>query len=141
MEVEINYWAVLLAGLSSMVVGAVWYLPSLFGKEWMKLTGVKADKTMSGAESTRLYGLTLLASLLTAYILAHVAFLSHHFFNNGFLQDTVTTAFWLWLGFSAARFLVHDLFEGRGMKLTAINAGHELLTVLVMAFIIGMMGV
>jgi hypothetical protein len=47
----------------------------------------------------------------------------------------------LWLGLTVARFLVHDLFEGRPAKLTAINAGHEFLTVMAMALIIGWMGV
>src|SRR5688572_6334114 len=131
MEVEINYWAVLIAGLSSMVVGSIWYMPAVFGKSWMKMTGVKMNKTMSTGESISLYGMTLIASLITAYILAHVAFLSHHLFNNSFLQDTVTTAFWLWLGFVAARFLVHDLFEGRPRKLTLLNVGHEFATVIV----------
>ncbi len=123
-----------------MVVGSIWYMPGVFGKTWMKLTGVKMNKTMSTGDAVSMYGLTLIASLVTAYILAHVAFLSHHFFNNSFLQDTVTTAFWLWLGFTAARFLVHDLFESRPKKLTFLNVSHEFTTVIVMALIIGAIG-
>jgi hypothetical protein len=141
MDVEINYWAVLIAGLSSMVVGSIWYMPGMFGKTWIKLTGVKMNKKMSNGDAAALYGLTLVASLVTAYILAHVAFLSHHFFNNSFLQDTVTTAFWLWLGFTAARFLVHDLFESRPKQLTLLNVSHEFATVIVMALIIGAIGI
>jgi len=141
MEVIVNYWAVLLATLSSMVVGAVWYMPGIFGNTWMKLTGVKMDKKMSPKDSVVTYSLTFVASLLTAYILAHVTFLSNHFFHHDFLQDALTTAFWLWLGFTFARFIVHDIFEGRRKKLTLINAGHELLTVMVMGLIIGLMGV
>ena len=86
-------------------------------------------------------GLTFVVSLITAYILAHVTFLSNNFFHNSFMQDALTTAFWLWLGFTAARFVTHDLFEGRPWKLTLMNATHELITVVVMALIIGAMGV
>jgi hypothetical protein len=139
--VEVNYLAVLLAAISSMVVGAAWYMPATFGSAWMKLAKVKMDKKMTAGQSVYMYGLTFVASLVTAYILAHVTFLSNTFFHHGFLQDALTTAFWLWLGLTAARFLVHDLFEGRPIKLTAINAGHELLTIMVMALIIGSMGV
>jgi len=139
--VEVNYWAVLLAAISSMAVGAVWYMPTAFGNAWMKLAKVKMDKKMSAGKSVYIYGMTFVASLVTAYILAHVTFLSNAFFHHGFMQDAVTTAFWLWLGLTVARFLVHDLFEGRSAKLTAINAGHELLTIVVMALIIGSMGV
>jgi hypothetical protein len=139
--VEVNYLAILLAAISSMVVGAVWYMPATFGNAWMKLTKVKMDKKMTAGQSVYMYGLTFVASLVTAYILAHVSYLSNMFFHHGFLQDALTTAFWLWLGLTVARFLVHDLFEGRPIKLTAINAGHELLTIMVMALIIGAMGV
>lgn len=140
MEVEINYWAVLLAGLSSMVVGSLWYMPALFGKAWAKMAKVDLKKKMTTADSVITYGLTLLASLVTAYVLAHVTFLSHYFFANSFLQDALTTGFWLWLGLTACRLLVHDLFEGRRKKLTLINIGHEFVTVMVMALIIGAMG-
>jgi hypothetical protein len=138
MSVEVNYWAVLLAAISSMIVGSIWYMPAVFGKMWMRLTAVKMDQKMSSSQAM-MYGLTFVASLLTAYILAHVAFLSNQFFHHSFLRDTVTTAFWLWLGFTAARMLTHDLFEGRRKKLTLLNAGHELVTVLVMALIIGLL--
>jgi hypothetical protein len=135
MEVQVNYLAVLLAGLSSMVVGSVWYMPQVFGKTWAKLSKAK----MAG--SPAVYVLTLVASLFTAFILAHVTFLSNSFYKDSFMQDALTTAFWLWLGFTAARILVHDLFEGRDKKLFAINAAHELVTVMVMAAIIGAFGV
>lgn len=138
MEVEVNYWAVLLAGLSSMVVGSIWYAKGVFGNTWMKLAKVDKNKPYNMVVSL---GLTFIVSLITAYILAHVTFLSNNFFHNNFMQDALTTAFWLWLGFTAARFLTHDLFEGRPWKLTCMNITHELITVLVMALIIGAMGV
>jgi len=139
MSVEVNFWAVLLAGLSSMVVGSIWYTPSVFGKTWMHLTGVKPGRKMSAGQNTFMYGSVLVASLLTAYILAHVTFLANKFFGNSFLQDALTTAFWLWLGFTATRFYVHDTFDTRRKKLTLLNAAHELVTVEVMALIIGLM--
>lgn len=139
MSVEVNYLAVILAAVSSMVVGMVWYIPSIFGNTWMKLTKVDPNKAPDNPAKT--YGLTFLASLATAYVLAHVAFLSNKYFGNSFIQDAVTTAFWLWLGFTASRILVHDLFERRRLKLTLINSGHELATVLVMGVIIGLFGV
>ncbi|MCU1558023.1 MAG: hypothetical protein JWN09_2018, partial [Microbacteriaceae bacterium] len=37
---DINYWAVILATLSTMIVGAIWYTPKVFGTYWMKASGV-----------------------------------------------------------------------------------------------------
>ena len=141
MDVQVNYWAVFLAAVSSMIVGMLWYMPSLFGKPWMKLTGVKLNRKLSNNQMARMYVSTFVASLLTAYILAHVTFLSNRFFHHEFLQDALATGFWLWLGFTAARLLVHDIFESRPVALTLLNAGHELATVIVMAMIVGVMGV
>ena len=141
MEVDINYLAVVLAALSTMVVGSIWYTPSVFGKMWGSLAKVDMNKKMSGMEMTWLMGSAFLASLVSAYVLAHVAFLSNKFFGNSFLQDSLSTGFWLWLGFAATRIFVHDSFEGRRKKLTLLNVSHELVTILVMALVIGLMGV
>jgi hypothetical protein len=138
MDVQVNYLVVVLAALSSMVVGSLWYMPSSFGKMWMKLTGVKPDRSkMSPASMAWMYGSVFVASLLTAYILAHVTFLSNQFFHDSFVYDAMMTAFWLWLGFTAVRLYVHDTFENRSWKLTVLNSAHELVTVLVMGLIIG----
>ena len=47
------------------------------------------------------------------------------------------TAVILWAGFTAARFITHDAFEGRPTSLTVLNIAHELVTVIIMALIIG----
>lgn len=141
MEVSVNYLAVLLAAVSSMVVGATWYAPSVFGTIWAKLAKVKLDKKMSGSQMAVMYGGTFIASLITAYILAHVTYLSYAFFKYDFVQTALTTAFWLWLGLTAARVYTHDTFEGRPVKLTLLTAAFELVTLVVMALIIGFLGV
>ena len=135
MNVEVNYLAVFLAGASSMVVGFIWYSGPVMGKTWQKLVGLKDEDMKKGM--AKAMGLTLIASMVTAYVLAHVAFLSNKYFGNSFMQDAVTTAFWLWLGFTAARMLTHDLFERRPTKLTVMALTHELITLLVMGAIIG----
>ena len=143
MEVSVNFLAVLLAGLSAMVVGSIWYSPSVFGKKWAKLAKVdmsKDDPNFTGAKMALTYGLVFLGSLLTAYLLACVAFVGNAFLQNSFLDDSLRTAFWLWLGFVATRLFIHDTFEGRRKKLTLLNAAHELVTLLVMGLIIGAMG-
>ena len=140
MDVSVNYLAVLLAALSSMVVGSIWYAKGVFGATRGKLAKIDMSKPPKSGELAWLMGSTFVVSLVTAYILAHVAFLSNQFFKNSFLQDTLTTAFWLWLGFIAARIYTHDAFEGRRKKLTVLNVSHELVTVLVMALVIGSMG-
>ena len=115
MEVQVNYLAVFLAMLSSMVVGSVWYARKVFGNTWAKLAKIDIDKDRGSVFKP--IATTVVVSLITAYVLAHVAYLSNHFFENSFLQDSLMTAFWMWLGFTAARFITHDAFEGRPVSL------------------------
>src|SRR5262245_20359716 len=107
MEVEVNYWAVFLAAVSSMVVGSIWYAKPVFGNMWIKLAKMDEKKMKSMGWMVMVW--TFLLSLLTAYVLAHVTFLSNSFFGNSFLQDALSTAFWVWLGFVFTRMLTHNL--------------------------------
>jgi ABC-type Fe3+ transport system permease subunit len=140
MDVQVNLWAVLLAMLSSMVVGSIWYARPVFGNRWIKLAKVDMSQGKS-SDAWRPIAVTAVVSLLTAYVLAHVAYLSNQYFSHSFLQDTLTTAFWVWLGFTAARFITHDAFEGRPALLTLLNVAHEFVTIMIMGLIIGLMGV
>jgi hypothetical protein len=137
MEVSVNYLAVFVAMLSSMVVGTIWYARPVFGNLWIKLAKVDMTKQTSAVGPILA---TAVVSLITAYVLAHVSYLSNQFFGNSFLQDALSTAFWMWLGFTAARFITHDAFEGRPVKLTMLNCAHELVTIMLMGLVIGLMG-
>jgi len=139
MNVDVNWIGVFAATLSSMVVGGIWYSNRVFGKKWAKLAGVKMGGKMTARNMAPLLVVQLLVSFITAYILAHFVFLTHSFFANSWLMDSVTTAFWAWLGFTAVRLLTHDMFEGRRKKLTLLNGAHELVTLLVMGLVLGLL--
>ena len=140
MGVEVNYLAVLLAAVSSMVVGSIWYTPSVFGNTWMKLAKIEPKKQMSTSDKLMFVWVFLL-SLLTAYVLAHVTFLSNSFFGHSFLQDALSTAFWVWIGFVVTRIVTHNMFDRRPGKLTWLALGNEFITIMVMGLIIGLLGV
>lgn len=137
MGVEVNWIAILLATLSTMVVGAVWYAPPVFGRAWQKLTG-RSDKELAANGSWWPIVIAVVISFITAFVLAHVTFLAHNYFGGSWLLSALSTAFWMWLGFVAARILMHDSFEGRPKKLTLLNLTHELVTMLIMGLIIGL---
>ncbi|TXK17090.1 DUF1761 domain-containing protein [Homoserinibacter sp. GY 40078] len=131
---EINYIAVVLATLSSMIVGSVWYTPKVFGRYWMREAGI-VESEMGSA--VRPIIVTLIVSFITAWVLAGAAFISYSFYGGSFFWNSVLTAVILWAGFTAARFITHDQFDRRTTGLTVLNCAHELVTVVVMAVIIG----
>ncbi|WP_047524875.1 DUF1761 domain-containing protein [Microbacterium sp. ZOR0019] len=132
---EINYWAVLLATASSMLVGSVWYARGVFGTRWSKLANVDLDNP-SGNPVLAIIT-TVIVSFITAWVLAGAAVIAWHFYGGSYFWGAIVTAVTLWAGFTAARFITHDAFEGRSTKLTTLNIAHELVTVVVMALIIG----
>jgi hypothetical protein len=136
---DINVWAVIVATLSTMVVGSVWYTPKVFGNYWMRVAKV----SMSGdsKDAIRPILITLVVSAISAWVLAGSAFIAHEFYGGSFLANTFVTGIILWAGFTAARFVTHDAFEGRPAGLTVLNCAHELVTVLVMCLVIGLFGV
>ncbi|GAA1058503.1 hypothetical protein GCM10017608_25820 [Agromyces luteolus] len=132
---EINYWAVLLATLSSMVVGTIWYARGVFGTRWSKLANVDMDRPGSSAVGPII--VTVLVSFVTAWVLAGATTIAWHFYGGSYLLAALFTAIILWAGLTAARFITHDAFEGRPSSLTILNIAHELVTLVVMGLIIG----
>lgn len=135
MAPEINYLAVVLAALSSMIVGSIWYTPKVFGNYWMRQAGITPSGNARDAVGPIV--VTVVVSFITAWVLAGAAFISFEFYGGSFLWNSVLTAVILWAGFTAARFVTHDQFDGRKPGLTVLNCAHELVTVVVMALIIG----
>ncbi|MGO4690697.1 DUF1761 domain-containing protein [Glaciibacter sp. 2TAF33] len=136
---EINIWAVLLATVSSMVVGAIWYAKPVFGSYWMRAVGHDEESMRRGAALPLI--VTVVVSLITAWVLAGSAAIAQNFYHGSFLANTLLTALILWGGFTAARMITHDAFDRRPSGLTVLNIAHELVTLLIMALIIGLFGI
>jgi len=132
---EINYIAVILATLSSMIVGTIWYTPKVFGAYWMKAANI--TPTGEVKDAVRPILVTVVVSFITAWVLAGAAFISFDFYGGSFFVNALVTGVILWAGFTAARFITHDQFDGRPNGLTVLNISHEFVTIVVMAIIIG----
>lgn len=135
----INYWAVIVAGVAGMAVGAIWYSPRVFGNYWMKAARVEPQENPSVAgPMIRAF----IATLVSAWVLAGAGFIAWGFyaptFDPGrFLPVMLLTATVLWAGFTLARLVMHDGFEGRPLGLTLGNAAHDLVSLLIMAVVLG----
>jgi hypothetical protein len=101
----------------------------------MKQTGVTPSGDSRDAIAP--IAITVVVSFITAWVLAGAAYIAQEFYGGSFLVNTLVTAIILWAGFTAARFITHDAFDNRPRGLTALNIAHELVTVVIMALIIG----
>ncbi len=145
MNIEVNYVAVLVAAIVSMVAGFLWYSPALLGKPWMKLMGMTQESLKKAQkEMGMMYGLSLVLALVTAYVLFHVITLSMNFYHYSKLSTGLVSAFWSWLGFVMPVQVTGVIFGGKGTgkdqwKLFAINTGYQLVALLLMGATIGLL--
>jgi hypothetical protein len=117
----INYWAVAVAWLVSVVVGAFWYSPAGFGKRWEKYTGIDIMK-MPEKESTSAIIYVALSAVLQVLALAVVL--------NSLQVTTVANGLWvglvLWLGLTAATTVGVTLYSRRSWKYWWLNSSYFL---------------
>lgn len=122
---EVNYTAVLAAALLNMAIGALWYSPVLFAKEWMQFLGKTAEDVRR--QGSKGYWIAGIGALVQAYILAHFV---QYAGATDFVEGSVT-GFWLWLGFVAVSSAVNTSFSGRSWGLWRIDSGYFLVIMLI----------
>lgn len=132
----VNFWAVLVAAVVAFAIGAIWYSPMLFGKEWMTLTGmtakdVAAAKAKGGMWKSYLAQLigTLVSFIVLGFIVAAASGVT--------ASDGAFMGFLVWLGFGATYALGGLLWERKPMKLIMIQSAYSLLTLVIGGAIIG----
>ena len=137
---SINWLAVLVAGISSFVVGGIWYSPGLFGKAWMKDNNLTEESVKQGNKG-KIFGWTFIFSLVMAANLGM------------FLTDPPATCpagcgiktditWGVTGGFLAGiwtfcAIAIHSLFEQKPWRLILINGFYSMVALILMGAIIG----
>ena len=133
---DVNLWAVLVAGIATMVVGFLWYSPLLFARPWMVAMGYDPDdkaKTQEMQKSAgKSYGISFVASLISAFVLGKIIDIAT---VNTVLYG-MKIGFAVWLGFVTTVQLTAKLFGNQSTKLYLINTGYQLVCYLVMGAIL-----
>src|SRR4051812_43239778 len=97
----LNWGAIFVSAIASMVIGFLWYSPILFAKPWMRLMGVKCDtpeeKAAMQKEAGPMYGQAFLMSLISAIFLALV--ITRMLVPSEDLLRGLKISFGVWLGF------------------------------------------
>ncbi|MDG2089911.1 MAG: DUF1761 domain-containing protein [Gammaproteobacteria bacterium] len=128
---NINWISVILAAVSSFVVGGIWYGP-IFGKAWMKAFKL-TEEDLASRNLPIVFGLSFLLTLIAAINL------------EMFVGVDASLAYGAGAGFAAglgwvATFLgILYLFEKQSLSGFFINAGYCVFALTLMGFILGLM--
>lgn len=127
----LNLVPVVIAGVINMIIGALWYSPYVTGKLWMRSMGKTEEELRKGFSPTSMaltYVVNTIASLLFAYILAHlIKFSQTHTFTQG-----VMIGFWVWLGFVVTTVIPGYMYEGKPKILFFLFIIYQLISITIM---------
>ena len=135
--VPVNYLAILVAAIASMVLGFLWYGP-LFGKMWMKWQNFSHEhvERAKAKGMNKEYAIAFVAALVMAYVLQHAIVFAGTYLAMTGLSAGLMSGFFNWLGFVAPVTLGAVLWEGKSWKLWCLLNAYQLVSLLVMGAIL-----
>jgi hypothetical protein len=128
---SINWLAVIAATLSAFAIGGLWYSAFLFGKAWMRVSGVSEEKAKS-SNMLKIYGTAFLFILIAALNLAFFLSGPSITAGNGAFYGFLTGFGWVFMGIG-----VIALFEQRSWTYIFINGFYWVVSLTVMGLILG----
>lgn len=130
-NIEINHLAVIVAALSNLIIGAIWYSPAFFYKGWKTANGF-TDEDMKDINPAKLYSISTLLSLIICYNMA--AFLGDPTVDWKF---GTMAGFAAGFGWAAMVFAIIALYEKKSIRYILINGGYITVYFTLIGFILG----
>src|SRR4051812_29019585 len=95
---HVHVWSIIVATIVAYVIGALWYSPVLFGKEWMRLRGI-SEKDITEESKRGVWKLYIVQLIVTLILFCVLGFIIT---ATGSLSASngLFLAFLAWLGFS-----------------------------------------
>lgn len=138
--IHLNYLAIFVSALAYFFLGWAWHSPLLFMKIWAKEMGFDKMSKKQQQENMKKMPLSMAGNfvivLVTAWVLANVIQFAGVALQRSGLVHGLTSGFYVWLGFYATTLFNTVLWEGRSLKLYAINASYHLVGLLMMGAIL-----
>lgn len=127
----LNYIAIIVGWIISCIIGAYWYSPAGFAKQWAKLTGVDIMK-IPGPEATRILISVVISSLLQVFVLGLVL----NSLGVASVVEGLLAGLVLWFGFTAATTVGVTLYQRLSWKFIFLNSAYFLVVMLINSVIL-----
>lgn len=128
---EINLLAVLVAAVSSFLVGGLWYSPMLFGNIWNRENG-SSPKAGEGSHPAKVFGISFVFSLIAAFAFALWLGPAPE------LGDAIVRGLLAGFGMVAASFGINYQFANRSTTLWLVDGGYHTVQFLLFGVILGL---
>ena len=113
---DINLWAILVAGIVHMLIGLIWFMPKLFGKAWVELT----RKEMKPAPQW------IAAGIIGHQVMALVQAVIVNLANATTVIGGIAVGVLVWIGFVVTLEIGELIWEKIPFRLFLIRVGNQL---------------
>ena len=127
---DINIWAVIVAAMSSFLLGGLWYSPALFLKPWNK--AMNRTEEDDQPHPARAFGLGFVFSLVAAFIFANLIGPEPE------LRYALHIALMVGAGLVATSFGINYQFANRPFSALFIDGGYHIGQFVLFALILGL---
>lgn len=128
---DVNVLAVVVSAVAAMVVGFIWFSPTLFEKLWLAEIGRTREEVAADSPIKFLVG--FIGALLEGYILSALM----NIMGEPSISMGVLVAVVIWVSFVATTSAANFAFAGRSFRLWLIENGNHLVTLLAIGAIVG----
>ncbi len=134
MHFTVNYLAVVVAAVAAWILGALWYSPALFARQWMSANQYTPEKLEAMKKGmARSYSISLVCFAVLAWVMA---VLIDRVGVAGGVLSGVKVGGITWLGFAATIGLTANLYSDKPFAAFVIDAGYQLVYMLAMGVIL-----
>lgn len=126
----INWWAVLVAALVKIVLGAVWYSPIAFLPQWMTAVGI--DEAHMKRAFPKAIAIDIVGALVMAFVMLHGV----HYSGAHTVSQGAAIGFFNWLGYIGLVTIGQVIYENRPMRYWLINNIYLLISLVIMGAIL-----
>lgn len=127
----LNYFVILVSWIINMVVGAFWYSPAGFSKQWHKYTGIDIMK-MPQDVANKAIGFVSISALIQAVALAVIL----NTVGATTAGEGLATGLLLWFGLVSATTVGVTFYSQRGWKFLWLNSSYFLVVMAINSVIL-----
>ena len=121
---QLNYWAVLVAGVATFLLGALWYSPLLFEGAWKRANGYSDETVQQIVAGPTVFVVTFACYVVMA---SFVALASRYVGATG-VAAGLGVGIAIWLGAVAATGLATNMFSDKPVAAWLIDGGFQLVS-------------
>lgn len=128
---HLNWLAIVVAAAAYFAIGAIWYMPAVFGKKWMEL--LKIDPTKMDRSGL---GMMMVQSYITTFIVCIGLAALVQLIGLGGAMEGLKLGLLCGVCFALCTNYISSIYEKRPFALVLINGGYNIVGMVVASLIL-----